>query len=187
MRFFRIIPLLLLPLMLAATAEGASVVELSLPAHIAQSTAVIEARVDSARAVVGKPNGATNTLTTLRIERVLQGEAPASITIRQIGGTLEGITTAVPGDAKFEVGAKVLVFVRKWDDGFWYLTALTQSVYLIKGEGSKATVERDFTGLSLFERGPDGRLVHKEGANPDFKTLGALRDAIGAAVRGPRK
>jgi hypothetical protein len=161
-------------------ADATTVVRLDLEAHIADSTAVVEAHVLDATQVVDAQMGRPFTLTRIRIDRVLVGEAPAELRIRQLKGVLEGQVHTIPGDGDLPADARVLLFVVHAPDGHWYLSALAQSVYLIHGEGDDATARRNLGGLLVLERDETGRFVPSKDADPRW-TVGTLRAAVTAA------
>jgi hypothetical protein len=51
------------------------------------------------------------TRTQLQVDEVLKGSAPASITLQQPGGTVDGITAQVSGTAQFAVQESVVLFL----------------------------------------------------------------------------
>ena len=171
----------LLGLLLAAPAGATSVVELELTAHIAESTAVVEATVGTPYVTINDANGHPLTHTPLHVTSVLAGSAPAKIEVTQHKGTVGDRTLSMTGDGLLEPGSSVVVFVVQ-AEGRWWLTALAQSVWTVDGTGASATATRDLGGLVFFERDPEtGAIVPAHEPLANRTTLGALRAAVTAA------
>lgn len=68
---------------------------------------------------------------TVEVQEVLAGEAPTEITVRQVGGELDGLVMHIPGDAQLADGDPVLLFLQA-ADGVFYLTALGQSALAVE-------------------------------------------------------
>lgn len=108
------------------------------------------------------------TATTLRVEEVLWGEAPAQLAVEQVRGTLRGRTTRIPGDPELRPGMRAVFFVRA-EAGAWTLTALDLSVLPLRDGQLSRLVESE-----VVVRGPDGALrPFTPPAPPDLKTLRA--------------
>ncbi len=73
---------------------------------------------------------------TVRPERVVKGKAPAELRLRLMGGSLDGKTLTVPGNARVEEGERVLLVLR--DQGTYQtLVGMSQgkwSVRRVNGE-----------------------------------------------------
>lgn len=147
------------------------------------STAVVVATVGAAK-VAKDPQWRIVTRTSIAVSEVLYGEAPSQVEIRQIGGSLDGVTVYVPGDARLEPGERCVLFLRKVD-GRWFLTAMEQSMYLLQHDGRLGeTMHRTLHG-GLYRRGPDGRLAeHVEPAERPVRPLSAFRTEMAALAHG---
>jgi hypothetical protein len=185
--------MLILAGLLAATglwsppSHAASVLQLDLEAHLQASTTVVEGWVVGTTQHFGEPGRRPYTTTDVQVDQVLYGHAPDVVTIRQEGGTYDGVTARIVGDGSLHQGERVVLFVKEWDDGYWYLTALAQSVYHVQGEEEGAPVERDLSGLDLLQWAPGGGPEHIEATvDPYLDTLSRLRDAVRAAGGGVR-
>lgn len=162
-------------LMLGSLAHGASMVAVDVEEQALDSTAVVLAEVASNDAITTPTRAYLDT--RLKVKAVLAGEAPSELNIRQVGGVHGGRKVAVPGDAELPVGGRVVAFIRKVD-GRWYLTALSQSVWHVHGQGRTAQVYRDIRQVTLYERGPEGELQAPTQSLPDYTTYGELVDAV---------
>ena len=76
-----------------------------------QSDAVIVATVGTSKTAIHPNKKSIMTETNIFVEEVLTGNAPRFLTIRQMGGTLDGKTMYVPGDARLSEGSKVVLFI----------------------------------------------------------------------------
>ena len=169
-------------LLLAAPVGATSVIELDLPAHVAESTAVVEATVGVPYVTINDANGHPMTHTPLVVTAVLAGAAPERIEITQHKGRVGDRELHLPGDGLLEPGSTVVVFAMH-AEGRWWLTALAQSVWSIDGTDAAATATRQLSSLSFFERDPaTGKVVPAHGAVPTRTTLAALRQSITAAA-----
>ncbi|WP_437622955.1 hypothetical protein [Sorangium sp. So ce1151] len=78
-----------------------------------------------------------------------KGGAAKVLLLEQIGGTYNGKTQRVLGDAKLSPGEDAVVFLRPGDKGRWHLTALALSVYHVDAKG---LARRSLEGLQLVRR-----------------------------------
>ncbi len=168
----------------AAVAQATSALYVTDVQQAELSTAVVVATIGEATV---KPHPEWNrpmTHTTLRIDEVLHGAAPAELTIEQYGGTLNDQTHYLPGDATFEQGEKCVLFLRQVDGG-WYLTALQQSKYKIVSHPRLGTLlERKLDG-GIWVRNDAGRLVeYSEPPSKPIRTLEEFR-ALMKTVKAP--
>lgn len=155
-------------------AHATTVLAVDVQDQALESDALIEAVVGTSHTFAGDRMVTTDT--ELSVVRVIGGEAPTKLTIRQAGGTLDGRTTFLPGDARLEPGQRIAAFVRKID-GQWYFTALAQSVWHVEGEGPKAAVHRDVDGSHFMERNGDGAIVPAIQSPLEYATLNELLEA----------
>lgn len=92
---------------------------------VEKSAAIAIATVEGAYAQ--EANGTIETVYELRVERALKG-APARgelLRIHSLGGILEKRGTFVPGEAHFEQGDRVLLFLSRDSQGRWRTTDMT--------------------------------------------------------------
>ncbi len=162
-------------LLLAVAAHATSAMYVTDAEQAKLSTAVVVATVGASTNAKSEQYNAPITLTKIKVDEVLYGNAPKEITIEQMGGTLGDQTMYVPGDARFEANSKVVLFVRNVDGG-WYLTAMEQSLYRVVGH----ELQRELSG-GMWIRSPSGRLVEfHEPAERPVKTLDSFRRLLGA-------
>ena len=136
---------------------------------------------------------------SLQIEEVLSGAPVSALTVRQMGGELDGYAIHIPGDASLEDGEHVVVFLREID-GIHYLTALGQSKLSVSLQGDlgipndpieyeqpgisriDATLVRDLTGIAFFRPSEDGGDLY--GLGNEILTLSELRDRVAESNEG---
>ena len=156
---------------LVSVAHATSMVVLDVEEQADESHAFVEAIVGPSTVVVTERMVYTDT--TLEVTRVVGGEAPKTLVLRQAGGVLPERTVYVPGDARLDEGEHIAAFVRTRNDR-WYLTALGQSVWHIDGD----RVVRDLDDAHLLERDASGRVVPATGSPQVFDTLEDLAHVV---------
>ena len=146
------------------------------------STAVVVAKIQGSEVLPHDRYDTLMTRTELRVEEVLFGDAPSNVTIHQIGGTLDGQTVYVPGDAKFERGELCVLFLRKIEDR-WFLTAMEQSKYLLTENSKFGPLMTRTLSHSLVTRNEKGELVnYEEPIRPPIKRLKVFRQQLSALL-----
>jgi len=179
--------LLSVALMTAFPAMATSVVALDIVEQAGESTAIVDAIVGHSIEVVDEDTGQGYTDTTLHIHSNVAGTAPEQIRIRQIKGERpDGTRFFVVGDAEVEEGERIVAFIRKYPDGFWYFTALNQSVWHVADRGRDPRVTRSFDGLEMYRRTERGVLPANESPQ-NFDTLSQLLSELhGLPCEGAR-
>jgi hypothetical protein len=177
---------LLGPCLFAAIAPGmaraAVVVPLTREALVRQSDTIVRCTVVARKSGWNAQRTQIVTWTTLRIEEYLKGSGPAELTLRQLGGEVDGLVTEVPGDAHLLPGERAVLFLRR-GDGVVFLTALAQAAYLVTEKEGGAFVERDLSGLS-FARWEGGAMKTVEAAREAREPLAELVRSVRSLVRG---
>lgn len=140
-------------LWLAPSTASATVMEYASPAELVElSDVVVRADVVGQHSFVDDEQGRIVTHTTLAVRETYHGEAGSEVTVEQWGGTVGERTSSVPGDAEFEVGEEVIVFLRRdasRPDAL-FLTALAQSKYTVDRTDETAMVARDLSDLVVL-------------------------------------
>lgn len=70
---------------------------------------------------------------TVSVDVLHKGSADSTVRFRQWGGSVDDEFTFIPGDARFQVGERVMVFLHADEEGMHWLSALGQSKFLIGG------------------------------------------------------
>ncbi len=160
--------------LIARPASATSALYLSDVEQAAESTAVVIAMVGEVRQAVHPEWNRPLTLTSVEVEEVLVGAAPARLAIEQLGGVLDGKVHYIPGDAVLKRGERCVLFLRNVDGG-WFLTAMKQSRYQLL-EGKRGTfVKRDLSE-GLFVNTPDGLRPFAPPRNSPVQLLSELRE-----------
>ena len=163
-------------LLSASPAAATSALYLSDVEQAAESTAVVVARIGEARAAVHPKWNRPLTLTSIEVQEVLVGSAPASLTIEQLGGVLDGTVHYIAGDARLERGERCVLFLRKVNGG-WFLTAMKQSKYELRESARGTFVRRDLSE-GLFVKTPHGLEAYAAPRARPMQLLGELRDKL---------
>lgn len=163
-------------LLLAGPARGAVIEALSLEKHLDESVTVVRGRVMSiAHTLEGNM---PYTITSVKVLESYKGSRTPDeiVRIRQLGGPAGDGVLVVPGDATFELGEEVIVFLHEDGPEGSYLTALSFSKYTVDRSAGGALVVRDVTGLSFHL--PQGQILGDIGDTP--VALPYFRDALRA-------
>ena len=162
-------------------AHATVVVPLSLSDQVGRADRIVRGQVVAMRSAYSPERGAILTWTELRVTETLKGPAAPVLVVRQMGGTANGQTQLVPGDAHFEIGDDVVVFLR--DDASGdnvFLFALAQSAYFVSG----ASASRDLSQLTFAVMGQRGMQLSEPGAEPSVRVdalLTEIRSLLGGA------
>ncbi len=160
----------------SATAWATVAKRMDLTALVERSDAIAHGVVVAQSSFMDEERDLVLTRTALKIDRAYYGQVPGLIQIQQIGGEAADRVTRIAGDASFEPGEEVIVFLKRGEGSVFYLTSMAQSKYRVTREGSQITVQRDLDGL-VFVTGPK-KLEHAEegarGSGDFLAELGAL-------------
>lgn len=172
--------------MVHAFGAGATVVvPLSRAQLVERSDFVVRASVVSQHSEWSPDRSQIVTLTRLRVATYYKGSGPQELTVRQFGGTVDGITSRVPGDGRLSQGQDVVLFLRR-GEGVVFLTALAQAVYhVVHTPGEQPTVRRDLHELT-FARLENGQTVTYQPPAEPAETLDHLVREIVALAGGAR-
>ncbi|MGH9513166.1 MAG: hypothetical protein ACRD2U_13625 [Terriglobales bacterium] len=145
---------------MACASFATTVIPLSVENLTAISSHVIEGRAISTWTQWNAAHTVIFTYTKFQVSRTLKGEAPPTVVVRQLGGTVDGITEKVPGVRHWGVGEQAVLFLRPGEipDGSLVVTGLMQGNFLIY-------------------RGPSGESLVSNGA-PDTSAYRASASAV---------
>ncbi len=123
--------------------------------------------------------------TTISVERDFAGKLEEKVTIQQWGGEHDGQFHSIPGDARFESGEEVIVFLHKGDDGVIALSALGQAKYSVETTDDGKLVSRDLSDITFYIQGRDGGTVkHLPGETRNYASFVAELEAQVAGIKG---
>jgi hypothetical protein len=157
-------------------AHATVVVPLSLADQVAQADLVVRARVGSMQSAFVPERGAILTWTELSVSETLKGQAPSTLVLRQMGGTADGQTMLVPGDAHLATGDDVILFLRRDPGGTdnVLLVGMAQSAWYVHGQQAA----RDLSQLTFAVLGDEGMQLSDPGREVSVRV-----DALEADIR----
>jgi hypothetical protein len=95
---------------------------------------------------------------TLLVDHVVAGSAPATIHVRTLGGTSDGVVQAVLGEAVLESSTTSLLFLRRGSDGQLWVAAMAQGEYPLQTGADGQTRLTASSGLDVV-RNPERSVV----------------------------
>ncbi|WP_437743821.1 hypothetical protein WME73_01650 [Sorangium sp. So ce302] len=139
---------------IGAPADATTAVLLSREELVRQSATIARVSVGRSYTTESDDGKSIVTRTELTITQPLKGGAADKggskmIVLEQMGGTYNGKTQRLLGDAKLSPGEDAVVFLRSGDKGRWHLTALALSAYHVDKKGM---ARRILDGLHLVRR-----------------------------------
>ena len=158
MNRFRVYGLTCALLMVAALANATTIVMPEDEQLIGKSPVIVEGTVLST--AVAEKDGRIWTEATVAVSRTLKGEVAETITIRELGGELDGRFTKVFGTPEFTQGERVLLFLEQHPQGGYR----TMDLFVGKFEAA-ATIG----GQRLWTR--DAEVPNVVLLNADFEPL----------------
>jgi hypothetical protein len=155
----------------ATTVQKLSLIDLA-----KKSDSIVRARVDDAVSSWDAGHKEIYTYYTLRVLEPVKGRKDeTTITLRQIGGTVDNIASIVPGMPSFTKGEEVIVFLTQKDaSGYPWVMGLQQGKYSIYEKDGAKMVRNDLVGTELLSK--SGQKIESTTA-PD-QPLGAFLDGI---------
>jgi len=168
----------------SSIAYATVVVPLSLSDQVGRADLVVRVRVGAAHSAYVADRGTILTWTELEVTDTLKGQAPSTLVLRQMGGTADGQTMLVPGDAHLRTGDDVIMFLRADPAGSEdvFLVALAQSAYFVNGQ----QCSRDLSQLTFAVLGgPQGTQLSDPGREASVR-LDALMNEIRSLAAGAR-
>jgi hypothetical protein len=122
--------------------------------------------------------------TTFGVNRAFWGKVGEKVTIQQWGGTYQGTTHYIPGDARFEVGEEVVVFLHKGKDVV-ALSALGQAKFSVEKTNEGKLVSRDLSDITfMLEQNGQQKLGHLPGETRSFVSFVAELEALVQGIKG---
>ena len=165
-----------LALLGAQAAFATTVQKLSLQELTKKSDSIVMARVDDAVSAWDAGHKEIYTTYTLHILQPVKGRKDeTTVTLRQIGGTVDNIASIVPGMPSFTKGEEVIVFLTQKDAaGYPWVMGLQQGKYSIVEKNGAKVVRNDIAGTELLSK--SGQKTESTTA-PD-QPLGAFLDGL---------
>lgn len=142
-----------------------------------KSDSIVLARVLDQSSRRDETNKEIYTYITLRVlESVKGAKGETSITIRQLGGSVDNLISVVPGMPSFKSGEETVLFLSAKDGaGYPWVMGLQQGKYsVLTGENGLKSVRSDLSGLKMMAA--DGSV--KESTTSSDMPLNAFLDGI---------
>lgn len=174
-------------LVAAPAAHATTVLELPLSQMARSSAMVVRARVLMQHTAWSDDGSRILTRTTLQVIDALKGPAMSHVVLQQVGGTLDGITVRIPGDAVLAPGEDVVVFLERHPDGSgdYVLAAMSFAKFRVVPTESGPVVVRDLSGLTLAGVDEDGVIRPRPGTAPESMPYEQLVEEVSGTVRLP--
>ncbi|MEZ4473757.1 MAG: hypothetical protein R3F60_23795 [bacterium] len=124
---------LALALVFTAGAASATIVQsLSLDDMSRKADVIVHGTVVEQATAWNDTRSRIYTVTTVEVKERLKGKGETRIRIRQLGGTVDGITQSIVGNARLSVGEEVVVFLTQdAEKGLHYVIGMAQGKYTV--------------------------------------------------------
>ncbi len=158
-------------------ALATTVVKLTVQDLTRKSDSIVMARVEDEVSSWDASHKEIYTYTTLRVLEPVKGmKGQTTITLRQIGGTVDNIASIVPGMPSFRKGEEVVLFLTRKDAaGYPWVMGLQQGKYTIVTDKNGAKMVRnDLSGTELLSKSGE----HLEATTAKDMPLSAFLDGI---------
>jgi hypothetical protein len=161
--------LLLVPTILWAT----TVIPLSVEKLASLSSHVIEGRAIASTSQWNAEHTLIFTYTQFAVTRTLKGQAPATVMVRQLGGTVDGVTQKVSGVHQIRVGDESLLFLQpsQLADGALVITGLMQGNFVMRHTPEGKTVVSNGMPEASEYRPSTGQVTSYRGSNLRLEEL----------------
>lgn len=129
--------LLVIPALLWAT----TVIPMDVEKLASLSTHVVEARAIESTSQWNTEHTLIFTYTRFEVTRTLKGQSPATLMVRQLGGTVDGVSQKVAGVRQWRLGEEAMLFLRPSSipDGAMVVTGLMQGNFVMRRTPEGAT------------------------------------------------
>ena len=87
-----------------------------------------------------RADGVIVTDSRIAVEDVLKGQAGATITVTEIGGSANGLLMLIPGSAQYTPGARVVAFLKQRPDGSYFTSSMSLGLYRFKAQRDRVEV-----------------------------------------------
>ena len=171
-------------LCLPSPADGSIVQALDLDALVEQSDQIFLGRVVFSESFQ-RANGALGTWHRIQVERDLRGGADGEreVIVETLGGHIGDLAMRVEGEPTFEIGERIIVFVRGGGDYTAFRpVGMGQGVMRVRRERGVETVWQTREGMMLMRRNAKGRLERSPGALPNAEHLDVFLSRLRATV-----
>ncbi len=129
------------------TSTAAQFVPRSIEELAAEATCVVHGRVAAVEVAAGS-DGVPLTRVELAVENTWKGSSTNRIVVTQAGGTLGSRRVLVGGEATYQPGEEVVVFLVANSRGEWLTSGMAQGKFSVQREDSHVWVANPFIGGS---------------------------------------
>lgn len=181
-----LVGILVLAALSFATAASATVMRYAdIPTLVDISNVIVQGKVVSETFLTEPDTGHTVTRTELQVTRTFFGPAQEKIVFQQWGGIKDGKTSGVPGDARFEKGEEVILFLHTATKApGLFLSAMGQSKYKVVRNDQGTQVWRSLDDMSFLAEGTaPTKLEHRPDEKLGYDSFVAELEATIAAVK----
>ena len=171
--------------LLASPAEGSIVQGLELDELVAHADRIVLGRVVFSESFV-RQDGLLGTWHRIDVEREIRGSGAGEteVIVETLGGRMGDIAMRVEGEPTFQVGERVIVFIRGGGPYSAFRTVgMGQGVMRVRRERGADVVRQSREGLMLMRRNTQGRLERSLGALPRQERLDVLLPRLRELVR----
>lgn len=168
---------LLVALLAAAPAGATTVRQLSLEDMSADAVVVVRGVVGGVGGV--RIGGHIYTDATLAVSECLKGPCGPTLTVRQLGGEVEGFGMHVEGSAELQPGSEVVLLLRRRLDGAYAPLGMAQGAFRVERDGQRGeirTLVRNVDSLRFAGAVTTG--LAAAAAPADRITMAELRAAV---------
>jgi len=177
LRLFLVAAITAVALVGAQAALATTVQKLSLQELAKKSDSIVMARVDDAVSSWDAAHKEIYTFYTLSVLQSVKGaKGTTTITLRQLGGTVDNIASIVPGMPSFKKGEEVIVFLTQKDAaGYPWVMGLQQGKYSVTtGKNGVKMVRNDLAGTELLTKSGQ----HVDATTAPDQPLSAFLDGL---------
>jgi len=182
-----LIALALLALPFLAAPAGATIVQsLTLDEMSRKADVIVHGRVVEQSTAWNEARSRIYTVTVVEVQERLKGEGASRIRIRQLGGTVDGITQSIVGNASLAVAEEVVLFLNRDESkDLHYVVGMAQGKYAVDRSAGQPTIRHELGGLSLahIRDGQLAGLVEDTAPAPTALSLDELKIRIQDALR----
>ena len=153
-------------LLISTQARATLVLPVSVDQMARESEVIVHGQVTEQRVTWSDDKARILTLSTIRVLSEVKGARKGDVlTLYQVGGSIDGITTKIVGACQFDVGEEIVLFGMRFE-GKVVTYGMGLGKYLVTELGNTKMVQAQFGDVSFVRRAVGGRLVKAE--PPDF-------------------
>ena len=141
-------------LYLGALLSATTIVPVSVERLTQESSHIVEARASQSWSRWNPQHSLIFTYTRFQVARALKGQAPATIVVKQPGGSAEGYTQRVAGVRHWRSGEQTVLFLRPSPelDGTLEVTGLMQGNFIVhKSAAGETMVSNGVPDVSAYQ------------------------------------